>query len=194
MGPLQQILRLIPPKVSEEQPRRPPARTYSQRPRTRPPMAGFKTLAPANVAVATAATSPRTDTSLRTETSRMPNPRFPRGGLPYLERRNHTKQPPMKLEKAKKGNYWIYEYQFDEIALYTMRCPSPSCQHPVFSRDPLEAGRAAKHLRACGLHFKDEKDMVIRYGHLGLCIHLCAARIQLMCDCKQCGPTAGIDR
>lgn len=78
-------------------------------------------------------------------------------------------QPSMGMEKVVRGHYWIFEYRIaTQVALYVMRCPSPSCQSPVFSRHPLKRGRAAVHLKACGQYFKNEEDMVRRYAQLGL--------------------------
>ncbi|ORY68912.1 uncharacterized protein BCR38DRAFT_482383 [Pseudomassariella vexata] len=78
-----------------------------------------------------------------------------------------TQQPPIKTSEVSKGNYWILGYPTrSSSALYIMRCPSETCEHPVFSKHPLCQNRAANHLRECGQPFKDKRDMVKRYARL----------------------------
>ncbi|KAI0008955.1 hypothetical protein F4779DRAFT_618077 [Xylariaceae sp. FL0662B] len=78
---------------------------------------------------------------------------------------------PIKTTQVTKGNYWIFDYIIHSdnrphSALFTMRCPSSSCDNPVFTKHPLRRQRAAKHLKRCRVPFKDTKDMVRRYARL----------------------------
>ncbi|KAI1084553.1 hypothetical protein F5B20DRAFT_210765 [Whalleya microplaca] len=81
------------------------------------------------------------------------------------------KLDPIKMTRVYKGNYWVFDYTIRlrnkaHNALYVMRCPSKSCDKPVFSKHPLRKQRAEKHLKRCGLPFKDTRDMVRRYAQL----------------------------
>lgn len=104
-------------------------------------------------------------------------PALPTGGLRqrhqaphlvYSEKRSPTLQPP--IERSKIANYWVFDYTFKQQQyLFIMRCPSPNCQNAIFTHHPLKRNRAADHFRACGMHFRNERDMVQRYARQGPC-------------------------
>ncbi|KAK8098967.1 uncharacterized protein PG998_012208 [Apiospora kogelbergensis] len=64
----------------------------------------------------------------------------------------------MKTDVVTKDHYWVFDYT-DHTALYTLRCPSVTCNNPVFSKHPLRQERAERHFENCGVEFKNTDDL-----------------------------------
>lgn len=72
---------------------------------------------------------------------------------------------------TKANRPWLFNYRFpgtEEYGIYYLACikTGPSC--PAITRHPLIGGRGVAHFRACGLPFRDEVDLVRRYGVQGM--------------------------
>lgn len=68
---------------------------------------------------------------------------------------------------------WIFDYTFpgtSEYALYYLSCPKVGCA--AMSVHPLIDDRGAQHLRGCRCEFRDEVEMIQKYG------------TQSECDCQ----------
>jgi hypothetical protein len=65
---------------------------------------------------------------------------------------------------------WIFEYDPAGYpgAMYILRCPSTSCESPVFRCHPMRHKRAEKHFRNCKVRFRDEEDIVLRFACQGM--------------------------
>ncbi|KAK8102336.1 hypothetical protein PG984_015482 [Apiospora sp. TS-2023a] len=92
---------------------------------------------------------------------------------PPINKRLYTKQPPIKTALVTKEHYWVFDFTVtvrgrDHTALYTLRCPSSSCDNPVFSKNPLRSARAEQHFKRCGIRFRDTADLIRRYARLGM--------------------------
>ncbi|KAK7972625.1 hypothetical protein PG996_006833 [Apiospora saccharicola] len=92
---------------------------------------------------------------------------------PLINKRLYTRQPPIKTALVTKEHYWVFDFTVtvrgrDHTALYTLRCPSNSCDNPVFSKHPLRSARAEQHFKRCGIRFRDTADLVRRYARLGM--------------------------
>ncbi|KAJ9148412.1 hypothetical protein NKR23_g5234 [Pleurostoma richardsiae] len=105
--------------------------------------------------------------TLRSRTSEIVNPLASRSLRPPTARRQPTLQPPIKITELRKLPYWVFEYRFSRgLSLCTLRCPSPTCSAPVFSKHPLKRSRAASHLKSCGVPFRNERDIIRKYARV----------------------------
>ncbi|KAK7946370.1 uncharacterized protein PG986_010691 [Apiospora aurea] len=90
-----------------------------------------------------------------------------------------TASPPdpsltIKTDHVTKEHYWVFDLPAaaasasgrDRTALYTLRCPSSTCDNPVFSKHPLRQRRAERHFKSCGVKFRSTADLVRRYARL----------------------------
>ncbi|KAK3311918.1 hypothetical protein B0H66DRAFT_102468 [Apodospora peruviana] len=102
-----------------------------------------------------------------------PSPRYSPGLEPNpTQSILETTQPAIKKNVVRKSSFWVFEHGPrlpDQPRLYTLRCPSVSCQQPVFSRHPFRLGtrnrlRAVEHFAACGIPFRNIDDIVHRYA------------------------------
>ncbi|KAK8074011.1 hypothetical protein PG994_004910 [Apiospora phragmitis] len=82
-----------------------------------------------------------------------------------------TVLPPIqtiKTDHVTKEHYWVFDFAAgrDRTALYILRCPSSTCDNPIFSKHPLRQGRAERHFESCGVKFRNTADLVRRYAHV----------------------------
>ncbi|KAK8877602.1 hypothetical protein PGQ11_002548 [Apiospora arundinis] len=83
--------------------------------------------------------------------------------LPQPQRQQYET---IKTDLVTKEHYWVFDFGYDPASLYTLRCPSSTCNNPVFSKHPLLEERAARHFKSCGVNFRNTTDLVRRYARL----------------------------
>ncbi|KAK4211003.1 hypothetical protein QBC37DRAFT_447195 [Rhypophila decipiens] len=69
-------------------------------------------------------------------------------------------------DEVKKRGYWVFEHGSTKrrVRLFTLRCPSQTCRHRVFSRHPFYQHRAARHFRECGITYNSKDDLIRRFA------------------------------
>jgi hypothetical protein len=80
---------------------------------------------------------------------------------------------PITFDEVKKSSCYIFRYNLkyggrSSIEFLTLSCPAVDCPNRVFSRNPMEDGRAGTHLKRCGLSFQDQGHMVCLYARPGM--------------------------
>ncbi|KAM7198309.1 hypothetical protein V8F33_005100 [Rhypophila sp. PSN 637] len=69
-------------------------------------------------------------------------------------------------DEVEKRGYWVFEHGSTKrrVRLFTLRCPSQTCRHRVFSRHPFHQHRAARHFRECGISYNSKDDLIRRFA------------------------------
>ncbi|KAM7217082.1 hypothetical protein V8F06_007481 [Rhypophila decipiens] len=78
----------------------------------------------------------------------------------------HRTGQEITTDEVEKRGYWVFEHGSTKrrVRLFTLRCPSQTCRHRVFSRHPFYQHRAARHFRECGITYNSKDDLIRRFA------------------------------